>query len=401
MISAIADDETVPRRVSVLGSTGSVGRQTIDLIAAHPDRFVVTAISAAGTDIGRLAAQAAHVGAPVVGVADASKAVELHERLKGLFPRYSQLPLIVTGGGAASEIASLDTDIVLNAIDGARGMGPTLAAIDAGHVVALANKESLIAGGTLLASRAAPGQILPVDSEHSAIAQCLRGGTADEVERLILTASGGPFRGFSRSELGRVTANQALAHPTWQMGPVITTNSATLMNKGLELIEAHLLFAIEYARIDVVVHPQSYVHSMVEFNDGAVLAQVSPPDMRLPISWALGWPRRVGGAVSPVDWTQSHQWQFEPVDERVFPAVSLARVAGQAGGCAPAVLNASNEYLVSAFHKGWIDLPAVIDKVGETVHTWLHQHHVDGPPANFEQVDEAQAWARRFAAGKV
>jgi len=264
--------------------------------------------------------------------------------------------------------------------------------------VALANKESLVAGGPLVTERARPGQLRPVDSEHSALAQCLRGGSRDEVRKLVVTASGGPFRGRRRDELEHVTPAQALAHPTWDMGTLITTNSATLVNKGLEVIEAHLLFDVPYPDIEVVVHPQSIVHSMVEFTDGSTLAQVSPPDMRLTIALALGWPDRVTGAAAPMDWTRAQNWTFEPLDDAAFPAVALARRAGQAGGCAPAVYNAANEALVTAFHDGRIGFLQIVDTVAEVVGEWLSVHHDGvGNPGTVEDVEQADAWARSRA----
>jgi 1-deoxy-D-xylulose-5-phosphate reductoisomerase len=273
-------------------------------------------------------------------VSGLEQAVTAQAATLGLSP--GQIPKILAGPQAVAEVAAWPCDIVLNAVTGAVGLAATLAALDAGRILALANKESLIMGGPLVAARAAPGQIVPVDSEHSAIAQCLRGGQPDEVQRLVLTASGGPFLHRSRAELAGVTPEQALAHPTWSMGPVITVNSATLVNKGMELIEAHLLFGIGFDRIDVVVHRQSVIHSMVEFTDGSTIAQASPPDMRIPIALSLGWPGRVAGAAPAIDWTASHEWTFEPLDEDAFPAVALARQAGLAGGAAPAVYNAAN-----------------------------------------------------------
>jgi 1-deoxy-D-xylulose-5-phosphate reductoisomerase len=289
-------------------------------------------------------------------------------------------------------------DIVLNAVAGAQGLRATLAALDAGRVVALANKESLIAGGPLVTARAAAGQLVPVDSEHSALAQCLRAGSATEVRRLLVTASGGPFRGRSRDQMRDVTPQQALAHPTWNMGRLITTNSATLINKGLEVIEAHLLFGVPLDRIDVVVHPQSVIHSMVEFVDGATLAQASPPDMRLPIALALGWPDRVPDAARPVDWAQASTWTFEPLDATAFPAVDLARDAGTAGGCAPAVYNAANEALVTAFHAGSIAFLQIVDTVALVLDEWLSEHHpIVGNPGTVEDVEQADDWARTRA----
>jgi 1-deoxy-D-xylulose-5-phosphate reductoisomerase len=302
-----------------------------------------------------------------------------------------QLPKILAGPDAVAEVAAWPCDVVLNAVTGAQGLAATLAALDAGRVLALANKESLIMGGPLVAGRASPGQLVPVDSEHSAIAQCLRGGRADEVSRLVLTASGGPFLHRSRSELAQVTPAQALAHPTWNMGPVITVNCATLVNKGLELIEAQLLFGIGFDRIEVVVHRQSVVHSMVEFCDGSTIAQASPPDMRIPIALALGWPERVAAAASPVDWTVPHAWTFEPLDEAAFPAVALARAAGTAGGCAPAVYNAANEECVAAFLAGRVPFAGIVDTVAQVV----SEHDGSGRGAmNLADVLAADSWAR-------
>ncbi|HOW94369.1 MAG TPA: 1-deoxy-D-xylulose-5-phosphate reductoisomerase, partial [Mycolicibacterium fallax] len=259
-------------------------------------------------------------------------------------------------------------------------------------------KESLVAGGPLVLAAAAPGQIVPVDSEHSALAQCLRGGSAEEVARLVLTASGGPFRGFSAADLVSVTPEQAGAHPTWSMGPMNTLNSASLVNKGLELIETHLLFGIDYDRIDVVVHPQSIVHSMVTFTDGSTLAQASPPDMKLPIGLALGWPDRVAGVAAPCDWSTASTWEFEPLDHTVFPAVELARHAGRTGGCLTAVYNAANEEAAAAFLAGRIGFPAIVATVAEVLHAadaWSAQ------PATVEDVLDAQRWARERAQGAI
>jgi 1-deoxy-D-xylulose-5-phosphate reductoisomerase len=284
--------------------------------------------------------------------------------------------------------------VVLNAVTGSRGLAPTLAALDTGAMLALANKESLIAGGALVLKAAKPGQLVPVDSEHSAIAQCLRGGRPHEVGRLVLTASGGPFRGRRRADLADVGVKDAMAHPTWDMGPVITINSATLVNKGLELIEAHLLFGVPYDRIDVVVHPQSVIHSMVTFTDGSTLAQASPPDMRLPISLALGWPDRVAAAARPVDFTEPTAWTFEPLDNDTFPAVRLAREAGTAGGCLPAVYNAANEEAVTAFTEGHTAFTAIVDTVQhvlDNAHDWHRE------PGSVEEVLAAEEWARAHA----
>ncbi|WP_345893767.1 1-deoxy-D-xylulose-5-phosphate reductoisomerase [Nocardioides sp. TF02-7] len=292
------------------------------------------------------------------------------------------------------EAAQLPCDVVLNGITGAVGLRPTLAALDAGRTLALANKESLIIGGPLVKERAKPGQIVPVDSEHSAIAQSLRGGRPDEVRRLVLTASGGPFRGRSRDDLAGVTPEQALAHPNFAMGPVITTNSATLVNKGLEVIEAHLLFDVPFERIDVVVHPQQMIHSMVEFTDGAVVAQIGLPTMLVPIALGLAWPERVPDAESPVDWTRAADWRFEPLDDTAFPAVRLAREAGARGGTAPAVYNAANEVCVDAFHDGRLPFPAIVDVIASV----LTEHDVPSDQQlTLDDVLAADAWARDAA----
>jgi 1-deoxy-D-xylulose-5-phosphate reductoisomerase len=358
----------------------------------------VVAIAAGGSDVDLLAAQAARLRVGAVGIGRAGSADHLRDRLAAQWPGEVPLPSVHAGVTAAAELAALDCDVVLNGVAGAQGLRATLAALDAGRVVALANKESLIAGGPLVVARAQPGQLVPVDSEHSALAQCLRAGAASEVRRLLLTASGGPFRGRSRAELADVTPQDALAHPTWDMGPLVTTNSATLVNKGLELIEAHLLFGIPYDRIDVVVHPQSIVHSMVEFADGSTIVQASPPDMRLPIALALGWPDRVPDAAPALDWSAAQQWIFEPLDADAFPAVELARRAGTAGGCAPAVFNAANEELVAAFHAGSITFLQIVDTVADVLGEWLSdQHPSRGIPGTVEDVEDAEQWARQRA----
>jgi 1-deoxy-D-xylulose-5-phosphate reductoisomerase len=358
-----------PRRdVVVLGSTGSIGTQALELARANPDRFRVVGLTAGGGNR------------------------DLFERQVAEFrPGFADL-----GEEASCAAARLECDVVLNGMSGAVGLRPTLAALDAGNTLALANKESLIIGGPVVTARAKPGQIIPVDSEHSALAQCLRGGRADEVRRLVLTASGGPFRGRRRDDLHDVTPEQALAHPTWSMGPLVTINSATLVNKGLEVIEAHLLFDLPFEQIDVVVHPTSVVHSMVEFHDGSTLAQASPPSMLIPIALGLGWPDRVPDAAPPMDWTRPETWEFFPLDDDAFPAVSLARSAGARGGTAPAVYNAANEVCVQAFLDGemrFTDIVPTIDRV-------LAAHDV---PSNLtdltvDDVLAADAWARARAA---
>ncbi|WP_104192256.1 1-deoxy-D-xylulose-5-phosphate reductoisomerase [Cryobacterium sp. Y82] len=352
------------QRVIILGSTGSIGTQALDVIRANPERFEVVGL-AAGSNGDLLALQALDF----------------------------QVEHTALGADAAEQLVrDVDADVVLNGITGSVGLGPTLAALKAGRTLALANKESLIVGGDLVKSLAAPGQIVPVDSEHSAIAQALLAGTPHEVRRLVLTASGGPFRGFAREQLSRVTPAQALAHPTWNMGLVVTTNSATLVNKGLEIIEAHLLFDVEYDRIDAVVHPQSVVHSMVEFVDGSTIAQASPPDMRLPISLGLDWPNRVAAVGTPIDWTVPHSWTFEPLDNAAFPAVELAKKVGRKGGTYPAVFNAANEQAVAAFHAGRIGFLDIVDTVLRVV-----ESHEQGTELTRESLAEAERWARAAA----
>jgi 1-deoxy-D-xylulose-5-phosphate reductoisomerase len=386
------------RRVVVLGSTGSIGTQAIDVATNAPDRFRITAIAAGGGDVALLAKQAVALGVEVVGVSRPDAAEELTARLDTDWPTTLPRPRVVVGPEATVELAAYDADVILNAVAGAQGLRATLAALTAGRFVALANKESLVAGGPLVTKLAQPGQIVPVDSEHSALAQCLRAGSPDEVARLVLTASGGPFRGRTRDRLADVTPAEAMAHPTWDMGPLITTNSATLVNKGLELIEAHLLFDVPYDRIDVVVHPQSVVHSMVEYRDGSTIAQASPPDMRLTIALALGWPDRVPGAARPVDWSQAQNWTFEPLDAEAFPAVELARQAGRAGGCAPAVFNAANEAMVEAFHAGTAGFLQIVDTVADVLGEWLrNQPGSSSNPGTVEDVEQVDAWARARA----
>jgi 1-deoxy-D-xylulose-5-phosphate reductoisomerase len=343
-----------------------------------------------------MAEQALEFGVEAVAVASEAAAPEVRTALEALASEAAQtppLPKVLAGPAAVAELAAWPADVVLNAVTGAVGLAATLSALDAGRVLALANKESLIMGGRLVTGRAAPGQIVPVDSEHSAIAQCLRSGRSDEVRKLIVTASGGPFLHWPAEKLTDVTPEQALAHPTWNMGPVITINSATLVNKGLEVIEAHLLFDIDLDDIEVVVHRQSVIHSMVEFTDGSTIAQASPPDMRIPIALALGWPDRVPGAASPVNWTASHSWTFEPLDNDAFPAVGLARAAARAAGTVPAVYNAANEECVSAFVAGAVPFAGIVDIVARVV----SEHEGSGPIFGLDDVLAADAWARRRA----
>ena len=379
------------RDVVILGSTGSIGTQALDVVRRNREQFTVSALAAGGADVTALAAQAAEFDVDVVAIADESRAGALRDALAA----HGVSPRVIVGPDASTEVAALPTDVVLNGMTGSIGLRPTLAALTAGSVLALANKESLVAGGPLVKAVASPGQIVPVDSEHSALAQCLRGGSAHEVARLVLTASGGPFRGRTREQMRDITPEQALAHPTWSMGPVVTINSSTMVNKSLEVIEAHLLFDIPYDRIDVVVHPQSMVHSMVEFTDGSTLAQVSPPDMRLPIALGLSWPARVAEAAPGCDWARASSWTFEPLDEEVFSAVALARRAGEAGGTAPAVFNAANEECVAAFLGGRLPYLAIVDTVAVVVDEHLESGH--GNPTSVDDVLSCERWARSRA----
>ncbi|MEE2521785.1 1-deoxy-D-xylulose-5-phosphate reductoisomerase [Pseudarthrobacter sp. J75] len=383
-----------PRKIVLLGSTGSIGTQAIDVVDGAPHLFDVVALSAGGGQPELLARQAVHTGASVVGMAsgDAARLNQLIQEASAAAGRSGYHPEIIVGPDAAAKVAEVPSDVVLNGITGSIGLAPTLAALKSGAILALANKESLIVGGSLVTSAAAPGQIVPVDSEHSAIAQCLRSGSAGEVEKLILTASGGPFRGRSRAELTDVTPSEALAHPTWDMGLMVTTNSATLVNKGLEVIEAHLLFDIPLDRIDVVVHPQSVVHSMVQFVDGSIIAQASPPDMRLPIALGMGWPDRVPKAAKACDWTQAAAWTFEPLDTVAFPAVGLAKDAAKQGSTFPAVFNAANEEAVLAFHHGRIRFTEIVDTIDAVL-----SEHTGSSGLTVESVLDAEKWARMRA----
>ncbi|MFI8771427.1 1-deoxy-D-xylulose-5-phosphate reductoisomerase [Gordonia sp. NPDC062954] len=379
-------------RVLILGSTGSIGVQALEVIAEHPERFQVVGLGAGGgnLDLLREQARAFGVSADRLAVADPAAARSLSDDLGST----------VLGGAEAmcDLIASVDSDVVLNAVVGSIGLRPSLAALRTGARLALANKESLVAGGSLVLDAAAPGQIVPVDSEHSAIAQCLRGGTAAEVDRLVLTASGGPFFGWTREALLDVTPEQAGHHPTWSMGPMITLNSATLVNKALEVIEAHLLFGVDYDRIDVTVHRQSIVHSMVTFVDGATIAKASPPSMKLPIALALGWPDRVPGSSTACDFSTASAWTFEPVDTTVFRAIDLAREAGRGGGSLTAVYNAANEAAAAGFFAGAIRFPRIVEIIGEVLgeaDQWRAQ------PGTVEDVLAADQWARAQASRLV
>ena len=405
-----------PRHLVVLGSTGSIGTQALDVVAAahrlhrpvtdaaHPP-FRVLALAAGAGHLDLLARQAVDFGVAAVGTSgtadDAARLRELLAQRTRAASSTRALPEVFHGAQAATRIAQwAGADVVLNGITGSVGLGPTLGALGAGHRVALANKESLIAGGPLVRSAAAAtglqDALIPVDSEHSALAQALRSGTAGEVARLVLTASGGPFRGMSRAQLADVTPEQALKHPTWDMGVMVTTNSATMVNKALEVLEASLLFDVPLDRIDVTVHPQSVVHSMVQFVDGSTMAQASPPDMRLPIALGIGWPHRVTGAAAPCDWSTAAQWTFEPLDSQAFPAVELMKHAGSLGGTWPAVFNAANEEAVHAFHRRELGFTQIVDLVAEVV----DEHRGTREPA-LDDVLEAERWARARAGERV
>jgi 1-deoxy-D-xylulose-5-phosphate reductoisomerase len=385
--------------VVILGSTGSIGTQALDIVRRNPGRFRVAALAAGGGNPGLLARQAAEFGVAAVAVADPAAEAAVRGAISAEFSGTEggasvPPPTLLSGEDAVPELAAWPCDVVLNGVTGAAGLRATLAALDAGRTLALANKESLIIGGPLVTSRAKPGQIVPVDSEHSTIAQCLRAGRESEVKRLILTASGGPFRGWPKEKLAAVTPDQALAHPTWKMGPLVTVNSATLVNKGLEVIEAHLLFGFGLERIDVVVHPQSIVHSMVEFADGATIIQASPPDMRIPIALGMAWPDRVADAAPGLDWTTAASWTFEPLDDQAFPAVALAREAARLGGTAPAVYNGANEACVADFLAGRISFPRIVDTVARIV----SEHDTSRRDATtLEDVLAVDSWARARA----
>ena len=343
------------REVVILGSTGSIGRQALEIVASHPEKFRVIALTSAGTNPALVIEQAKAFNVAYVGVVNNADVVR--QGLPGV--------KVIDGLFASTEIASIECDVVLNGITGSIGLGPTLAALDAGNTLALANKESLVAAGELVMSKARANQIIPVDSEHSAIWQCAQSGKKEEIAQLILTASGGPF--VDRNDLSDITLLEALKHPTWNMGAVVTINSATLVNKGLEIIEAHHLFSMPYSSIEAVIHRQSVVHSMVEFKDGSTIAQASPPNMKGAIAYALNFPHRLENATQAIDWKLPHQWSFEPIDSQRFPAVALARYCGEFGGSMPAIFNAANEVAVEAFIAEKISFTSILPLVKEVV----------------------------------
>lgn len=381
--------------VVILGSTGSIGTQGLDVISRHPERFTVTGLAAGGAHVRLLAQQVARHHVPQVAVYDEAAVPALHEALEEVGARYTQ---IQAGPQAVNAIAGSGADLVLNGITGSVGLEPSIAALRAGSQLALANKESVVAGGHLLfGAQVRDDQINPVDSEHSAIWQSLRSGTHAEVSRLVVTASGGPFRGWKRADMSDITPEQALNHPTWHMGPVVTINSSTLMNKGLEVIEASRLFDVVPDRIVVTVHPQSIVHSMVEFVDGATVCQASPPDMRLPIALGLSAPDRLGDVAAACDWTHASEWTFEPLDDEAFPAVALARECLRASEKHTAVLNAANEQAVHAFLDHRLPYLGIVDTVKEVVDAMDGELRGNPLFASVEEMGQVEREARRRA----
>ena len=378
------------RSVTILGSTGSIGTQALDVVRRNPDRFKVIGLSAAGTNEELLAGQIREFLPPMVGIADETAAEEVRSHLSSI-----RGVEFVVGPDAAERLASeAEADIVLNALVGSSGLGPTLAALQSGKTLALANKESLVVGGELVMDliKGEPERLLPVDSEHAALAMALRGERREDLKRVVLTGSGGPFRGWTATELGKASMKEALQHPVWSMGPKITIDSATLMNKGLEVIEAHYLFGLEYSQIHVLIHPEGLVHAIAEFRDGSMRAEMATADMRLPIQLALGWPERLPTGVASLPLTEA-PLTFEPVDHEAFPAVDLAYRVGGLGLTFPAVMNAANEVAVMAFLEGKIPLPRIV----EIVQTIVDEHE---PPSvvSVVHIERADTWARRRTA---
>jgi 1-deoxy-D-xylulose-5-phosphate reductoisomerase len=374
------------RRLVILGSTGSIGTQALDVVRRNADRFEVVGLAAAQSHE-LLVGQIREFLPPVVAVTDERAAEELREALSGL-----RRVEVIAGADAAERLArDSDADMVVNAMVGAVGLGPTLATLQSGKMLALANKESLIVGGELVMDlvKGEPERLVPVDSEHAALAQCLRGERREDLRRVIITASGGPFRGWKRDELARASVKEALVHPTWKMGPKITIDSATLMNKGFEVIEAHYLFGLDYERIAVVVHPESLVHGIAEFLDGSLIAQVAAPDMRLPIQLALAFPDRLRMGIRALDLTQVGSLTFEALDREAFPAVDLAYRAGRLGATFPAVMNAANEVAVLSFLDGRIPLTAIPEVAARVV-----DEHEPAKVVSLVTLERADAWAR-------
>ncbi|MGZ8623483.1 MAG: 1-deoxy-D-xylulose-5-phosphate reductoisomerase [Actinomycetota bacterium] len=378
------------KSVTILGSTGSIGTQALDVIRHNPDRFKVVGLSAAGGNVELLAGQVREFLPPVVAIADEDAAADVTQKLgtiKGVE--------VISGPEAAEALArDVETDVVLNALVGSAGLGPTLATLQSGKTLALANKESLVVGGELVTDliKGEPERLLPVDSEHAALAMALRGERREDLKRVVLTGSGGPFRGWTRSELARASVKEALQHPVWSMGPKITIDSATLMNKGLEVIEAHYLFDLEYSQIHVLIHPEGLVHAMAEFRDGSLRAEMAKADMRLPIQLALAWPERLPTGVEPVPLTD-RPLTFEPVDREAFPAVDLAYRVGGLGLTFPAVMNAANEVAVMAFLEGKIQLTRIVELVQTVV-----DEHEPASVVSVVNIERADTWARSRAA---
>lgn len=379
------------RSVSILGSTGSIGTQALDVVRRNPDRFRVVGLGAKGTSHQLLIGQIREFMPPLVAIADEHAAEELKKNLGPI-----RAIDIVSGPGAMETLArESDADMVLNAMVGAVGLAPSLATLQSGKMLALANKESLVVGGELIMDlvKGEPDRLVPVDSEHSALAQCLRGERREDLKRVVITASGGPFRGWSRDELARASVKEALAHPTWQMGRKITIDSATLMNKGLEVIEAHYLFRLEYNQIDVIVHPESIIHGIAEFTDGSMIAQMAAADMRLPIQLALAFPDRLGTGIQGLDLAGLGRMTFEALDRDAFPAVDLAYRAGRMGLTYPSTLNAANEVAVMAFLEGKIRLVQIPEVVAAVL-----DEHTAAPVVSEVALDRADRWARTRAA---
>jgi 1-deoxy-D-xylulose-5-phosphate reductoisomerase len=400
-----AGREDLMRAITILGSTGSVGTQALDVVRRNRDRFRVVGVAAGGNDLGLLADQAAEFAVDVVAITDPAGEGSLRSALGVAFGRLRhrsgqyEIPEVLAGPDALVELAARPADSVLNAVAGSAGLLPTLAALEAGRDLALANKESLVIGGALVKDRAARGQIVPVDTEHAGLAQCLRGSNPSDVRQLTLTASGGPFLDVPLAQLSAVTPAQALAHPTWRMGSGITVNSATMVNKGLEVIEASLLFDVPIENVGVVIHPQSVVHAMVQFSDGSTVAQISPPDMRLALAQGLQWPELIPDAIRPYDWTRSSTWQFLPLDDERFPAVRLARQVGELGGTYPAVFNAANEECVAGFLAGGLPFSRIVEVVERVVSRYVSEHAGSGGERALRLPDvlAADDWGRSHA----
>jgi 1-deoxy-D-xylulose-5-phosphate reductoisomerase len=378
------------RSLVILGSTGSVGTQALDVVRRNPDRFRVVGLSA-GANQELLVGQIREFLPPLVAIADEEAAADVREKLAGI----TGVEVLVGPEAAETLARDAEADMVLNALVGSAGLGPTLATLQAGKTLALANKESLVVGGELVVDliKGEPERLVPVDSEHAALAQCLRGERREDVKRVVLTGSGGPFRGWTHAELAKASVKEALAHPVWQMGPKITIDSATLMNKGLEVIEAKYLFGLEYSQIHVVIHPEGIVHAIAEFRDGSMTAQLAMPDMRLPIQLALGWPERLPSGVGPVPLAE-RQLTFEPVDREAFPAIDLAYRVGELGRTFPAVMSAANEVAVMAFLEGKIPLTRIVEVVTAVV----DEHEAPSSVVSVVILERADSWARRRAA---